>query len=78
MIDLYGAVEGIVITSSSSIETSSIVLSPAYELEQAAQVTTQISDFNSRNEWAHWKNCDVLQPGVKFGHLICPYICIIF
>ncbi|CAG5120309.1 unnamed protein product, partial [Candidula unifasciata] len=52
VIDLYGAVEGIVVTSSPSIEMSSIVLSPAYEVEPATQDRDQDSDTS-----AHLSTC---------------------
>ena len=46
VIDLHGSVEGVVITCSPGLESSSIILSPAFELEPSSQVQfpSSISD----------------------------------
>ncbi|GFR92101.1 neuralized-like protein 4 [Elysia marginata] len=57
VIDLHGSVEGVVITSSPGLETSSIILSPAYELEPLSQDRDQDSDTSAQLSMCFHDNC---------------------
>ncbi|KAK0040385.1 neuralized-like protein 4 [Biomphalaria pfeifferi] len=76
VIDLHGCVEGVVITSKAIVDTSSIVLSPAYDIEQSLQDRDQDSDTSAHLSTCfhsnHGKNI-LLRDGCKMAERLASF-----